>query len=48
MPSFTKPFPRNGILDKSRFHNTLIAVLLVFQSTELNVIVLTPVIGPCV
>jgi hypothetical protein len=45
MPSFVKAFPRNDILDKSRFLNTLIALLLVFESTELNVFVLTPVMG---
>jgi hypothetical protein len=45
MPSFAKSFPRNDILDKSRFLNTLIALLLVFESTELNVFVLTPVMG---
>lgn len=48
MLSFTKLIPRNGILNESRLHNTSIAVLLAFESTELDVIVLTYVIGPWV
>ena len=48
MLSFAKSIPRNGILDESRLHNTSIAALLAFESTELDVIVLTYVIGPLV